>query len=198
MNYLAHAYLSFNRPQILVGNLISDFVKGRTKFNYPAHMQKGIALHRAIDEFTDSHYATKMAKEFFRPEYRLYSGAFVDVVYDHFLSLDKNEFPNSFALEKFSKEVYQMLEENFSFLPLPFQNFFPQMKQYNWLFNYQYNIGVQKSFGGLVHRAKYMSESFSAVMIFNENYKSLQECYKTFFPDVKKFSLDYLSNLLLS
>lgn len=29
MNYLAHAYLSFDEPEILVGNMISDFVKGK-------------------------------------------------------------------------------------------------------------------------------------------------------------------------
>jgi len=29
MNYLAHAYLSFDHEEILVGNLISDFVKGK-------------------------------------------------------------------------------------------------------------------------------------------------------------------------
>ena len=71
MNYLAHAYLSFNQQEILVGNMISDFVKGKTKFNYPEGIQKGIALHRAIDEFTDTHPATKEAAAFFRPAYRL-------------------------------------------------------------------------------------------------------------------------------
>jgi acyl carrier protein phosphodiesterase len=29
MNYLAHAYLSFGEPDILAGNMISDFVKGK-------------------------------------------------------------------------------------------------------------------------------------------------------------------------
>jgi acyl carrier protein phosphodiesterase len=29
MNYLAHAVLSFQQPDILTGNMISDFVKGR-------------------------------------------------------------------------------------------------------------------------------------------------------------------------
>ena len=33
MNYLAHAYLSFNKPDILAGNIISDFVKGKKKFD---------------------------------------------------------------------------------------------------------------------------------------------------------------------
>ena len=28
MNYLAHAYLSFGNEPVLIGNMISDFVKG--------------------------------------------------------------------------------------------------------------------------------------------------------------------------
>ena len=67
MNYLAHAYLSFNHPEIVVGNMISDFVKGKKKFDYSEGIQKGITFHRAIDEFTDSHPTTKKAKEFLRP-----------------------------------------------------------------------------------------------------------------------------------
>ena len=66
MNYLAHAYLSFGMPAITVGNLISDFVKGKQKFTYPAAIQQGIVLHRAIDTFTDTHAVTRKAKTFFR------------------------------------------------------------------------------------------------------------------------------------
>ena len=92
MNYLAHAYLSFNHPEILVGNIISDFVKGKKKFDYPEGIQKGIHLHRLIDAYTDTHPATARAKEIFRPHYRLYSGAVMDVLYDHFLAIDPGEF----------------------------------------------------------------------------------------------------------
>ena len=110
MNYLAHAYLSFNHPGLLVGNMISDFIKGKKKFDYPPEIQNGIALHRAIDEFTDGHPATKKAKEFFRPAYRLYSGAFVDVVYDHFLARDTNEFEDAESLQNFTLQSYATLE----------------------------------------------------------------------------------------
>src|SRR5262245_44062659 len=106
MNYLAHAYLSFNDPEVLVGNLINDFVKGKKRFDYPKGIQRGIALHRAIDNFTDQHDATREAKAIFRPAYRLYSGAFVDVVYDHFLAIDENEFSER-SLFEFSVKVYE-------------------------------------------------------------------------------------------
>ena len=46
MNYLAHAYLSFDDAEILTGNIISDFVKGKKKFDYPSRIQAGIKLHR--------------------------------------------------------------------------------------------------------------------------------------------------------
>jgi acyl carrier protein phosphodiesterase len=92
MNYLAHARLSFDQPDILVGNMISDFVKGKKRFDYSEPVQKGITLHRAIDTFTDEHEATKEAKKFFKPVVGLYAGAFMDIVYDHFLATDENEF----------------------------------------------------------------------------------------------------------
>jgi acyl carrier protein phosphodiesterase len=94
VNYLAHAYLSFGIPEIAVGNLISDFVKGKKKLDYPETIQKGISLHRAIDTFTDGHEITRQAKVFFKQDYGLYAGALTDVVYDHFLANDPQEFPD--------------------------------------------------------------------------------------------------------
>ena len=196
MNYLAHAYLSFNEPEILVGNMISDFVKGRSKFTYSPGIQKGIMLHRAIDQFTDDHPATKEAKLFFKPAYRLYSGAFMDVVYDHFLATDSNAFILDTDLERFTKNVYQTLKSNFSQLPPPFQKMLPYMETQNWLFNYQYKWGIEKGFSGLVNRAAYLHEHTTAFHIFNKHYEELKHYYGQFFPELKKFVMLRLSNLL--
>ena len=195
MNYLAHAYLSFDHEEILVGNLISDFVKGKKKFNYPEGIQKGITLHRAIDTFTDEHEATKLAKEIFRPAYRLYSGAFMDVVYDHFLANDTNEFTVE-SLRNFSEGVYGILDSHFEYLPERFARMFPYMKQQNWLFNYSTMRGTELSFGGLVRRARYLKESETAASLFEEHYKTLHEYYKVFFPDLKSFARRIYDDLL--
>ena len=197
MNYLAHAYLSFGNTDLLVGNMISDFVKGKKKYDYPLPVQHGINLHRAIDEFTDAHPATKKAIEYFRADYRLYSGAFIDVVYDHFLARDTNEFKTGEALLDFSLRTYQTLEDNFSLLPSRFQNILPHMQQHNWLYNYQYPEGIQRSFGGLVYRAAYIYEWDTAFTLFTQHYEKLKECYAIFFPSVKKFASLYVSDLPL-
>ncbi len=196
MNYLAHAYLSFNEPEVLTGNIISDFVKGKPKYNYSAGIQTGIQLHRSIDSFTDFHPATARAKSFFRPQYRLYSGPFVDVVYDHFLACDADQYLDYGDLEKFSLHVYNSLDNYLHVSPAHFQIIFPHMKAHNWLYNYRLKEGVKKSFGSLAHRAAYLHESDIAFEIFNQHYNEFRNCYEEFFPDIKKFAINNLSNLL--
>lgn len=187
MNYLAHAYLSFNHEEVLVGNLISDFVKGKKKFDYTEGIQKGIILHRSIDQFTDTHPITKKAKEVFRPCYRLYSAAFVDVVYDHFLANDEQEFTEA-GLLTFSEKVYTTLDQYVNHLPDRFARMFPYMKMQNWLFNYRTKQGTERSFEGVVRRAAYLTESDTAASLFEEHYEELRQCYLKFFPDLKLFA----------
>ena len=176
--------------------MISDFVKGKKQFDYSNDVQKGIVLHRAIDNFTDEHPATKEAEEFFRKEYRLYSGPFVDIVYDHFLAKDKNEFKDKAALKTFSARSYAILQNNIELLPERFQRMFPYMKEQDWFYNYQFEDMIDKSFSGLARRALYLKETKTAFKIFNDNYKSLQLCYDEFFPSVKKFAESKFHQLL--
>jgi acyl carrier protein phosphodiesterase len=197
MNYLAHAYLSFNQPEVTLGNMISDFVKGKKKFDYPPAIQAGIQLHRLIDSYTDSHEATKTAKEVFRPYYRLYSGAFVDVVYDHFLANDINEFSEQSLLD-FSKQVYEYLDRHSSWLPAGFAVMYPYMKNHNWLFNYRHLPGIQKSFGGLVRRAAYLEESATAAQLLEKHYQLFEGCYRQFWAEVKPFAFHQLEILMKS
>jgi len=193
VNYLAHAYLSFGDPEVLTGNMISDFVKGRKKFAYDARILGGINLHRAIDEFTDDHPVNKTVANIFRPAYRLYSGAFVDVVYDHFLALELAALPQSF--EEYTVSVYDTLEKYKHMFPPVFNNIFPYMKQHNWLFNYQYSWGIEKSLAGLVHRAAYLSESKTAFDLFNKRYDEIKAAYQAFFPSLKSFALKKFSDI---
>ena len=191
MNYLAHAYLSFNRPGILVGNMISDFVKGKKKYDYPVQIQQGITVHREIDQFTDAHQATKEAKEIFRPAYRLYAGPLVDVIYDHFLALDENEFTDE-SLKAFTAGTYALLDQFEDHFPDKFNMMYPYMKAHNWLYNYRYRQGIEKSLAGIVRRAKFLEESHTAFTLFNENYDSLKNLYDQFFPDLKSMTLNFL------
>ncbi len=167
--------------------MISDYVKGRTKYDYPDGIQKGIALHRAIDTFTDAHEATAAAKDIFRPDYRLYSGALVDVIYDHYLALDEEEFTDE-SLHLFSQEVYDQLNRHIQWMPEKFARFYPFMNRQNWLYHYRTREGTGHSLHGVVRRAKYLTESQTAFNLFEQHYQRLGELYRQFWKDVKPFA----------
>ena len=194
MNYLAHAYLSFNEPAVLAGNLISDYVKGKQLLQYPEEVRKGIVLHRAIDAFTDDHAANREAKNIFKPYYRLYSAAFIDVAYDHFLANDFQQFTDD-SLSRFSQEVYTSMDTFLHVFPERFKVVYPYMKQQNWLYNYRHRQGIERSFAGLVRRAAYLTDSDTAFKLFEDNYEALQVYYANFFPALQQHALKVLHTL---
>ncbi len=175
--------------------MISDYVKGKKKFDYPTTIQKGIMLHREIDTFTDQHEATKAAKEVFRPAYRLYSGAFVDVVYDYFLATDQHYFSED-SLFKFSQDVYQHLDNNTQWLVEKFAAMYPYMKMQNWLYNYRTKWGIEKSMGGVARRATYLTESNTAFELFEQHYQLLKDCSRHFLAAVIPFTEKKFNELI--
>lgn len=187
MNYLAHACLSFGDPDILAGNMISDFVKGKKKYEYAVRIQMGITLHRKIDEYTDSHPATRQAKEFLKISAGPYAGAFVDIVYDHFLANDPYEFEEG-ELADFAQSTYLQLESFQKEFPDKFQRFFYYMHKQNWLLNYRSTGGIHNSFRGLCHRAKYIHDAEPVFEAFLVHYEELKMAYELFFPHVKTFA----------
>lgn len=189
MNFLAHAVLSFGDPGVLAGNMISDFVKGKQQFDYPADIRRGIILHRKIDAFTDEHAATAAAKEPFRAAYRLYSGAIIDVIYDHFLANDEREFPGN-TLAGFAQQTYKILNAHIEVLPPNFRAMLPYMEKHDWLYNYRTMDGIGKSLEGLVRRAAYLTESNTAMELLQQHYRFLNDCYHQFWRDVKPYALE--------
>jgi acyl carrier protein phosphodiesterase len=207
VNYLAHAYLSFGVPEILVGNLISDFIKGKKKLDYADGIQKGISLHRAIDHFTDTHESTRQAKSFFASAYRLYSGALTDIVYDHFLANDPKEFPADEPVDPafpapagdplvvFCQATYRQMATWQPVFPERFAHIFPYMRSQDWLYHYRFRQGIFNSFAGLARRAAYMPPPEEACRLFELHYEGLKACYTVFFPALKHFAFSTLQEL---
>lgn len=190
MNYLAHAYLSFHDPAITVGQMIADFVKGKQIYTYDERVQQGIRLHRALDEFTDGHPATRQAKAIFQPACGPYGPVFMDVVYDHFLANDPEHFAGE-SLAAFAESTYQILAAWQDQLPPTFRQFFSYMRRENWLYHYHKKDAILRSFSGIVRRAKYFSKPATVPFeVFEEHYETLALCYRQFFPD----ALDYMKS----
>ncbi|GAA0529188.1 acyl carrier protein phosphodiesterase [Chitinophaga japonensis] len=187
MNFLAHAYLSYNDPSLTIGNMIADFVKGKQLLQYGEDIQQGIRIHRAIDAFTDEHPLTRAATRLFQASCGRYGAVFIDVAYDHFLARDETRFTDE-QLGHFAQSVYRLLENRKSELPTDFLQVFHFMRTQNWLYNYRTEEGIYRSFSGLVRRARYLDVSADVPFAVLENhYKELAEYYAAFFPELETF-----------
>lgn len=187
MNFLAHAYLSFYDPPVLVGNMIADFVKGKKSLvGYPETIQAGIVLHRAIDGFTDRHPLTQQVRNVFRLHYGLYAAPLADVIYDYFLANDDHIF-NEDSLQTFARYTYETLHAYRQWWPTDFHRMFWYMETQNWLWNYRTEAGVFRSIERLIRRFQLTQGIQPAIDDFHLHYDTLQACYQQFFPALQSF-----------
>ena len=86
MNFLAHLHLASLANSSLLGNLLADFVRGNPEGLYSDTIVSGIRMHRRVDVMTDSLPEVKIARSYFREEFRRVAPITLDVMWDHFLS----------------------------------------------------------------------------------------------------------------
>jgi len=193
MNFLAHAFLSGDDPELLAGNFMGDFIKGRQYENFPSGIAKGVVLHREIDFFTDNHDVVEKSKARLRKRFGLYSAVIVDIFYDHFLNANWDRYSDQDKGE-FIHSVYDTVDRFFDLAPPRFQAMFSNMKSRDWLSNYGLIEGVERSLAGMSKRSKFKPQLERAVEELELHYRAYDDDFNRFFPDVVRFVRDYLGN----
>ncbi|GGH66972.1 MAG: DUF479 domain-containing protein [Bacteroidetes bacterium] len=196
MNFLAHLYLSFDDREVAIGNFVADSVKGEGLPHHSARIKTGIALHRAIDDFTDHHDIVRLSKQRLFPRYSHYSAVLVDIFYDHFLALNWKKWHNV-PLRDFAHFHYEFFRSRKEDLPKQVQHMLPYMIQYDWLTNYAKFEGMKRVLGGMSRRASFNSKMEKAVEELHEFHAEFQSEFNAFFPqliDFSKSKLDELKN----
>lgn len=195
MNFLAHAYLSFGQEEILVGNFIADFVRGKDMEKYPKKVQLGIQLHRAIDTYTDSHPLVKQVQSFLIPRFGHYSRVISDVFFDYFLAKNWNNYLDT-HLEQFSLDSYRILSSYPHELPEAFQRMFHWMQTQNWLYAYREPVGIQAALDGLSRRARFDSKMNESTQVLWEKEKEIEAIFFAFFVNLETFASTTLLELI--
>ena len=186
MNYLAHLYLADANPESLIGNLMGDFAKGPIDQHLSPAIRQGIALHRKIDAFTDSHPLFVQSRQRIRPPFRRYSGILVDIFYDHFLARDWAQY-SPLSLRHFSRTVYAVLNAHYDHLPLPMRRSVSSMIANDGLLSYREVAGIERALRGIEGRLKRPSRLGEAVAELGDNYASLATDFTAFFPELTAY-----------
>jgi acyl carrier protein phosphodiesterase len=187
MNFLAHLHLSGNNDYIKIGNFIADSVKGKNYQNFHPEIQKGILLHRKIDEFTDLHPVTRKINTYFNERYRKHSGIVTDIIYDYFLANDWERYSN-IRYEDYVADVYNLLMQNFRILPLRIKKILPFFIGKNRLMNYRSIEGIKSVLTAMAKYTSLPAEQDFAIEILETNKVVFKEKFRLFYDDL----IDYV------
>ncbi|EMR04398.1 acyl carrier protein phosphodiesterase [Cesiribacter andamanensis] len=192
MNFLAHVYLSgTEQPALLTGNFIGDFVKGKELEQYPAGMQQGIRLHRAIDSYTDSHPLVVQGKKRLFPKYRHYGRVLVDLYYDHLLAANFERYANQ-PLLPYTLWVYELLQQQRPQIPASAYPLLDHMQAGNWLYHYRSLEGIGQACKGMARRTRFRSGMEEGALDLERQYALFEQEFFQFFDELRAFVEDWL------
>ena len=186
MNYLAHSYLSYHKNDLIIGNFIADSIRGNRFEGLTEGIIKGITLHRKIDVFTDSHPVFLDSNHRFSKDFDKYSGALMDIIYDHYLAKNFNLY-SPLTLQEYVNGIYDLIKTNHVYLPEPAKQFYGYMTERNILFHYSSLEGIETVLTHLSNRIKNRFELQLAIPILEKNYKDIEDEFFTFFDDLQTF-----------
>ena len=187
MNFLAHLFLSGDDEEVMVGNLLEDFVVGRVdhprnqQFNY--NIKNGILLHRLIDSFTDTHPSVSTCKSVLYTKYHKYAAVVIDIFFDHYLAIHWKEF-SSENFDDFRKRVHNSFQNHWEMLPEKMKPMIESMIKHDWLKNYSEFWGIERALTGISRRTVYESNMENAIEDLKLHYNLFDVQFKTFFPSM--------------
>lgn len=183
MNYLAHAFLSFNNESLIVGNFIADHIKLAKAGHLPSEIKQGMLLHRRIDHFTDTHPLFIKSKRNFYAGFERYSGVLVDIYYDHLLAKNFSKY-SEVGLEVFTKNIYTVLQNNTKHLPESSVGFLNYAMKNNTFFEYSKIEGIELVLNHLSYRINHGVFLNESLPLFLKHEKAIQEDFFEFFEDL--------------
>jgi len=186
LNFLAHIYLSGDSPEVKMGNIIGDYIKGNHYNDYSGLLRKGILMHRDIDSFTDSHSIVKSTNHLFTPRLHKYSGIITDILYDHFLANHWNDF-SADDFDEYVKGIYYLLKNNFNTLPMEMQGFATKCMENNWIKSYASIEGIGRVLWMMSQRTSLPDESRYAIEVLKTNYELIDSQFMEYFPQLIAF-----------
>lgn len=136
MNYLVHLYLAGADPDLQLGGLMGDFVKGPLDDRYPPGIVAGLRLHRRIDALAAVSPACGASRRRLAPDFGHTRAILVDIFYDHFLARHWRDFHPQ-PLPEFAAAAYRLLDERRELLPPGLARIAPHMTARDWLTSYR-------------------------------------------------------------
>jgi acyl carrier protein phosphodiesterase len=192
MNYLVHLYLSGSDPELRLGGLMGDFVKGALDDRYPPGIIAGLRLHRAIDSLAAISPFCRASRQRLHPRFGHTRAVLVDIFYDHFLAIHWGEFHQQ-PLHDFATDVYRLLRENRKRLPEGLARIAPRMEELDWLSSYRDRASVNTALQRIAARLSRPTALGEGVVELERCGEELRRDFRGFMNEAQELASRFLS-----
>lgn len=182
MNFLAHLHLSGDDPDIITGNMMGDFVKGRLEGRFPTRITLGLKLHRRIDSFAGRHPAFQASRQRIDPRFGLYRAVLVDLFYDHFLAAHWERFSTE-PLADFIARSEAVVRSRASHLPERLERVVPAIFG-EWIPSYSDPDGIGRVLARMAVRVGRANPLADGARELLRSYDGLRGDFFRFYPDI--------------
>lgn len=185
MNFLGHLYFSYDDHALMTANIFGDFVKGKDFSFYPEIIQKGITLHREIDNYIDTHEDVLNLMRSLYSELPKVSGIAVDLYFDHLLAKNWNQYHTT-DLKTYLDTYYKTLDDLDESYPLELLIMLGRMRSKNWLWHYRTFEGLTKACTGVSNRIAFKNNLNTAPDFFKKYESRISDVFHAFMIDARK------------
>ena len=196
MNFLAHLLLSGDDEEVIIGNYVGDFIKGRLTgdkiIGWSEEFLLGVKLHRHIDMYTDEHPIVRDAKHKAADVLGKTAGIAIDIYFDYFLAKYFNQFCSE-TLNGYSARIYEVIRRNDPLIPVHMKSMVRTMIKQDWLNTYKTLEGIKLTFGRLSRRAEFLDVLNLAEEDLEKNEDFYHEKFNLFFPLLQKEAARFIT-----
>lgn len=190
MNYLGHLYFSNNDQELMLHNLYGDFVKGKDLSTYSEAAQKGVKLHRTIDNFIDTNPTIVELGHILQADLPKVYPIAIDLFFDHYLAKNWQHFHTQ-TLTDFLTNFYASINLESKDYKADFILFTQSLKQHNWISYYPGLFGLYKSCNGLSRRLSFPNELKNVWKIYLKHESLIETYFEKFSEEAKAFFEEY-------
>lgn len=198
MNFVGHAYIAKNNPELIAGNFAGDSYKGHlSKFSFlPQHILNGIKLHRFIDDFTDSSELIKAIGKIFQTnDIRKVTYIGTDILLDHYITKNWSLY-SDVPFERFVQNVYSETDKNLIYLEEEFCFMYKMLKAEKWLFQYATEEGIDLILWQFSRRIGFKNDLTKCMSVYLQNNTEIDQLFGEFMRSIVENSVTYISNLI--
>lgn len=154
----------------------------------------GIRMHRFIDHYTDHYPAAVAVRDVFKPPVRRFAGIVTDVLFDHYLAKDWDQY-SSVPLAEHVVHVHDSLAQHHDQLPDGLKRFSRFIKSENVLEGNLEFEGVRLTLHRLSLRSKRFAPITGGVEIVQAHDEQLKAVFDQFFPDLVRAAEEHRKTL---